>query len=43
MKLTAIFTQYLPILTWGKTYNRASFTNDLTAAVIVTIRSEQIS
>ena len=37
MKLTAIFTQYLPILTWGKTYNRASFTNDLTAAVIVTI------
>ena len=37
MKLTAIFTQYLPILTWGKTYNRASFANDLTAAVIVTI------
>ena len=37
MKLTAILTQYLPILTWGKTYNRASFTNDLTAAVIVTI------
>lgn len=29
--------RYLPILTWGKTYNRAALSNDMVAAVIVTI------
>ena len=37
MKLTTMLAPYLPILTWGGTYNRGSLTNDLTAAVIVTI------
>jgi len=37
MKLTSMLAPYLPILTWGRTYNRGSLTNDLTAAVIVTI------
>ena len=37
MKLNAMFAQYLPVLTWGRTYTRQSFTNDLTAAIIVTI------
>ncbi len=30
-------SQYFPILTWGKTYNREALGNDLMAAVIVTI------
>ena len=30
-------TRYLPILTWGRTYNRAALSNDLVAALIVTI------
>ncbi len=30
-------TRYLPILTWGRTYDRAALSNDLMAAVIVTI------
>lgn len=30
-------TRYLPILTWGRTYNRAALSNDLIAALIVTI------
>ncbi len=30
-------TSYLPILTWGRTYNRAALSNDLVAALIVTI------
>lgn len=29
--------QYLPILDWGRTYNRAALSNDMIAAVIVTI------
>ena len=29
--------RYLPILTWGRTYDRDALTNDLVAAVIVTI------
>lgn len=29
--------RFLPILTWGKDYNRATLSNDLIAAVIVTI------
>ncbi|PCH97051.1 MAG: sodium-independent anion transporter, partial [Rhodobacteraceae bacterium] len=29
--------KYLPILTWGRTYNRMALTNDMIAAVIVTI------
>ena len=37
MKLNAMFVRYLPVLTWGRTYTRQSFTNDLTAAIIVTI------
>ena len=37
MKLNAMFVQYLPVLTWGRTYTQQSFTNDLTAAIIVTI------
>jgi SulP family sulfate permease len=28
---------YLPVLDWGKTYSRATLTNDMVAAVIVTI------
>jgi len=32
-----IATRYLPILTWGRTYDRSALTNDLVAAVIVTI------
>ncbi|HCP82530.1 MAG TPA: sodium-independent anion transporter [Octadecabacter sp.] len=30
-------TRYLPILTWGRAYNRSALTNDLVAALIVTI------
>ena len=29
--------RYFPILEWGRTYNRSVLTNDLMAAVIVTI------
>lgn len=29
--------RYLPVLQWGKTYNRTTLTNDMVAAVIVTI------
>ena len=31
------FASYLPILTWGRHYDRSALTNDLVAAVIVTI------
>ncbi len=31
------FSRYLPILDWGRRYNRDAFSNDLIAAVIVTI------
>jgi SulP family sulfate permease len=31
------FCRYVPIFDWGRTYNRSAFTNDLVAAVIVTI------
>ena len=31
------FARYLPILTWGRSYDRNALTNDLVAAVIVTI------
>ncbi|MQQ10684.1 sulfate permease [Epibacterium sp. SM1979] len=31
------FTQFLPILQWGRTYSRAALFNDTVAAVIVTI------
>lgn len=30
-------SKYVPILTWGKSYNRSAFSNDMVAAVIVTI------
>ncbi|MDZ4308113.1 SulP family inorganic anion transporter [Allopontixanthobacter sp.] len=32
-----LLARYLPIVEWGRTYNRAVLTNDLMAAVIVTI------
>ncbi|MHA6324240.1 SulP family inorganic anion transporter [Roseivivax sp. CAU 1753] len=32
-----VLRQYLPILDWGRRYNRAALTNDAVAAVIVTI------
>ena len=32
-----MLARYLPILEWGRTYNRSVLTNDLMAAVIVTI------
>ena len=32
-----MLARYLPILEWGRTYNRAVLTSDLVAAVIVTI------
>ena len=35
--MTSLITRYLPILTWGKTYNKSAFTNDMIAALIVTI------
>ncbi len=34
---TASLARYLPILSWGRTYNRENLSNDLVAAVIVTI------
>ncbi len=37
MKNLPNLSPYLPILSWGKTYNQLSLTNDLVAAVIVTI------
>lgn len=30
-------SRYLPVLDWGRTYNRTAFSNDMIAAVIVTI------
>lgn len=36
MKTTQL-AKYLPILDWGRTYDRVTLTNDLVAAVIVTI------
>ncbi|WP_439154167.1 SulP family inorganic anion transporter [Yoonia sp.] len=35
--MSANLTKYLPILDWGRTYNRKTFGNDMIAAVIVTI------
>jgi len=32
-----MFARYLPILDWGRTYNKQALSNDLIAAVIVTI------
>lgn len=39
MRLSALrpLARYLPILEWGKAYNRDALTNDVVAAVIVTI------
>jgi SulP family sulfate permease len=31
------FSKYFPILSWGRTYNRSALSNDLMAALIVTI------
>ena len=33
----APLAQYFPILEWGRTYNGSVLTNDLVAAIIVTI------
>ena len=30
-------SRYLPVLDWGRTYNSNAFSNDMIAAVIVTI------
>lgn len=35
--MTFSFTRYLPILSWGRGYSRATLSNDLMAALIVTI------
>lgn len=35
--MTDLLTRYLPIATWGREYNRTTLTNDMLAAVIVTI------
>jgi len=35
--MTRLLSQYLPVLTWGKAYDRSKLTNDLVAATIVTI------
>jgi len=35
--MPSLFIRYLPILTWGKTYNKSALTNDMVAAMIVTI------
>ena len=37
MSLSANIRRRLPILDWGRRYDRATLTNDLVAAVIVTI------
>ena len=37
MTVPAMLSRYLPILDWGRSYNRDTLTNDLMAAVIVTI------
>ena len=34
---TTQLAKYLPILDWGRTYDRSTLTNDLVAALIVTI------
>ncbi|KZK98793.1 MULTISPECIES: sulfate permease [unclassified Pseudovibrio] len=34
---SSAFRRYLPVLTWGRNYNKDSFSNDMIAAVIVTI------
>ena len=38
-----LLARYLPILQWGRTYNGSVLTNDLVAAVIVTIMHPQAS
>ena len=35
--MPSLFIHYLPILTWGRSYNRVSLASDLIAALIVTI------
>ena len=35
--MPSLFIRNLPILTWGKTYNKSALTNDMVAALIVTI------
>lgn len=37
LDILKVFERYLPILQWGRSYDRDAFTNDLVAAVIVTI------
>ena len=36
-KTVDVLARYLPILEWGRTYNRSILTSDLVAAIIVTI------
>nr|WP_010612454.1 sulfate transporter [Halococcus hamelinensis] len=35
--MPSLLTRYVPLLTWGREYDRLTLTNDLIAAVIVTI------
>ena len=35
--MPSLFIRYLPILTWGKTYNKSALTNDMVAVLIVSI------
>ncbi|MAC77968.1 MAG: sodium-independent anion transporter [Rhodobacteraceae bacterium] len=35
--MTSVLRRYLPILDWGRSYDRNAFSNDMIAAVIVTI------
>ena len=37
MRIPAAARRYLPVLDWGRDYDRAALSNDLIAAVIVTI------
>ncbi len=34
---SSAFRRYLPVFDWGRNYNKDSFSNDMIAAVIVTI------
>ena len=34
---SSLMRRYLPVLDWGRDYNRETLSNDLIAAVIVTI------
>ena len=35
--MTNLLRRYVPVLDWGRSYDRQAFSNDMIAAVIVTI------